>query len=477
MSKLLTLLIAVVAVVVAFVLFVSGRQRVYVEATARRTFRGRFLLAVAFFLALFGGVVDRARGAEPPPAAAVTAQQPSLAEMKAAVEQIFRHPPAGTDWGDPAIEPNVPALLVTMGILPPPQGQITCYLRFAFPVKERSEELAALQKQLLDEKVAAGVIPEEVGNKITAIPDPKPDTPGEVRTFQKKVRRVARMLYRAGEIDSGMIKTLEAAIAMPIIDLDAAKALRADVTFTMQTCVRTRLLAPQARKAPEPQVRRPGEPPPEPPAPDRGLVIRTWLFRKGILAALAKQGVINEIKNHRREMSEGMGTDLVEPAKAEVTRMEGLLADPNHTVEFEQDEDSAVEMPAEIFAALRDPEKRKELTADDQPVETRLLVYRWRARRAIRILIAEGVVDEAYAKQFSTMIGIPVFGKTLVKLPEPKIEIDIESIKPMCYMPPPEPMRRGSRLSPGEQREMRQELRAAGAVSEDTLAKLDESDA
>ena len=75
--------------------------------------------------------------------------------------------------------------------------------------------------------------------------------------------------------------------------------------------------------------------------PDPGLVIRTWLFRKGILAALAKQGVINEIKNHRREMSEGMGTDLVEPAKADVTRMEGLLADPNHTVEFEQDEDGA----------------------------------------------------------------------------------------------------------------------------------------
>ena len=231
MWKLLTIVLGVAAASVALVLFVVGRRKLYVDEGARRTLRGRFLLAVAFFLAMFGGVVERSHAADQP--AAVTAQQPSLAEMRGAVEAILRSGPPGHDWWDPAVHPNVVTLLEESGLIARAE-HVSCYDRAAVPVQARSEELAALQKQLLDEKIVAGVISEEVGNKITAIPDPKPGTPREVRAFQKKVRRVARLLYKAGELDSGTIKKLEAAIGMPIVDLDPVKAFKADITYALQ---------------------------------------------------------------------------------------------------------------------------------------------------------------------------------------------------------------------------------------------------
>ncbi len=204
MSKMLAIVIAVIAAPVALALLLMGRRRLHVDGAVRSTLRGRFLVAVAFFLALFGGVMDRATGAEKPPT--VAAKQISLATMKAAIETIFRAGPTGHDWMDPAITPNMYTVLVKAGLLKGSLG-VKCYDRASIPVKARSEEMAALQKRLLDEKITAGVISEEVGGKITAIPEPKPGTPKEVRAYQKKVRRVARLLYKAGELDSATISS------------------------------------------------------------------------------------------------------------------------------------------------------------------------------------------------------------------------------------------------------------------------------
>ncbi len=425
MSKITVLVLGVIAAVVALLLFVFGRRKLYVDAGARRTLRGRFLLAVAFFLAVFGGVVDRAKGAEKP--AAATAQQLSLAEMQKAVEAILRSGPPGNDWWDPAIQPNIVTLLEKSGLIAS-GPRVTCYDRAAVPVKERSEELAALQKRLLDEKIAAGIIPQEVGGKITAIPEPKPGTPKEVRAYQKKVRRVARLVYKAGELDSGTVKKLEAAVGMPIVKLDPARALKADVTYALQ-----------------------GRAPWRWPAD----------VRKEYLAMLAKQGVINKVKTRRGEMKVFCQRDpkQVEAARATIKKVAKLLADPKHSPTLAQDKGKTVEMPLAVYVVIHRPDVLKKASP-----EVRLLVARWRTRRAVRILIADGIVRAGDAAHFSKWLGIPVFGT-----------IKVERPPQMCYRRTGS-MPRGPRLSPAERREMRRELREADALSEQTVAKLEGTD-
>ncbi len=112
------------------------------------------------------------------------------------------------------------------------------------------------------------MIPEELGAKLTAIPDPKPDTPKEVRSYQLKVRRATRLLYKAGELDRATIKKLEAAIHMPIVALDPLKALKADVTYYTQAFTAC------------------------------GWPVEA---RKEWFAMLAMHGIINEVKTRRGE--------------------------------------------------------------------------------------------------------------------------------------------------------------------------------
>lgn len=64
MSKMLAIMLAAIAASVALALFIMGRRRLHVDEGARGTLRDRFLVTVAFFLALLGGVMDRA-GSKP----------------------------------------------------------------------------------------------------------------------------------------------------------------------------------------------------------------------------------------------------------------------------------------------------------------------------------------------------------------------------------------------------------------------------
>ena len=429
MSKILAIVIGVIAASVALSLLLMGRRRLHVDEGARGTLRGRFLVAVAFFLALFGGAVDRAKGAEKrPPAAA--AKQLSLARMKATVQKIFRNGPVGSDWMDPHLSPSLARALKKAGLLANPNAGVTCYKRAGLPVEARSEEMAALQKALLDEKIAAGVIPEEVGGKITAIPDPKPGTPKEARAYQKKVRRAARLLYKAGELDSATIKKLEAAIGIPIVKLDPEKALKADITYSLQ-----------------------------------GRVPWRWraASHKEYLAMLAKQGVINTIKTRRGEMATRGQPDpkRAMAARAKINKIAALLANPKHTPTLAQDKGKTVTVPFRQQLLLQ------ENLSDKEPADRRLFKRKWQTRRAIRILISNGILDERYAKHFSKPLGVSMFGTTKIEAPP--------RLRGTCYL---RAIRTelGPGVPPAQRREIRRSLGNAGALSDDALAKLDRAD-
>ncbi len=408
MSKLAVLVIGAAAVAAALVLFLLGRRTLHVDEGAARTLRGRFLVAVAFFLAVFAGAVERARAADAPPAA--TQQRPSLAEMKAAVEQALLRGPIGNDWMDPDIQPNIYAVLESAGLVQR-RMQPMCYDRAAVPVQERGAELAALQKQLLDEKVAEGVIPGEVAGKITAIPEPAPGTPAEVRAFQKSVRRAARLLYAAGELDSVTIRKLEAAIAMPIVALDPVQAVKADVTYALQAAAPWNWPADARRQLQE---------------------------------VLAKHGVSNKVTTRRGEMMPAKADE----AKALVEKVDKLLGDPKHTVTLKQDEGAK-------------PDVRLSTNPE-------LEAYQLKARHAVRILIAEGVLRDNLAANLSAVLGVPVFGVMgfFDHKPNP------EDIPPTCYWPIFDRPEGSSRLTPAERRELRAALNAAGVLDEHTVAKL-----
>ena len=360
MTKITAVLLGFAAAAVALVLLLLGWRRLHVDEGAARTLRGRFLVAVAFFLAVFGGAVDRAFSADRPPA--VTKQQLSLADMQNAVQAIFLRGPASNDWSDPAIRPNVRTTLTTLGLLKA-GPQVMCYDRAAVPVKARGEEIARLQKQLLNEKVKAGVIPEEVGRKITALPEWTPATPREVRLYQQKVRRITRLLYKAGELDSATIKQLETAIRIPIARLDPMKALTADVTYVLQ-------------------ARAPWQWPPQ--------------ARKEFLAMLARRGVINKIKTRRGEVRRygKVAPEQLDKARAQINKVAALIADPNHTVTLKQDGKAA-----------------------KQIAMTRLTMYAMNVRRVVRILIAERILRTYDARSLTAVLGVPVLGKVTLRVP------------------------------------------------------------
>ena len=112
---------------------------------------------------------------------------------------------------------------------------VKCYSRKANPVPQRSSELAKLQKDLLDAKVRAGVLPQEVASKVTTEPSTTSVEPvASVSAWQEKVRRVTRLLYRQGELSSHMVRALERAIDAPILKLEAARALRSDAGYYLR---------------------------------------------------------------------------------------------------------------------------------------------------------------------------------------------------------------------------------------------------
>ena len=164
-----------------------------------------------------------------------------LAAMKDNVEKLLtggkksygRGGPAGNDWMDPGIHPNVYSLLEKAGIIPL-SPMVDCYTRMAAPVKARSEELKKLQQQLLDKNVKAGVLDAEIAEKaVSAVDDKNLDfaTEKDISDYQKKVRRVMRLLYKHGELPSSFVEKIERAADVEIIAFDKSKVLRNDVRW------------------------------------------------------------------------------------------------------------------------------------------------------------------------------------------------------------------------------------------------------
>ncbi|MHC4647287.1 MAG: hypothetical protein ACYTBJ_17490 [Planctomycetota bacterium] len=161
-----------------------------------------------------------------------------LATMKARIEKLLMQGPAANDWIDPDIRPNVSAVLEKAGLIAN-RMQVECYKRGILPVKARSEQLQKLQQELLDKNVQAGVLDVEVAEKAAAAQKPQDDyaTDKDIRQFQKKVRRVVRLLYRRGELPSSFVEEIEKAADIDIISFDQSKALRNDVRYYLRSAV------------------------------------------------------------------------------------------------------------------------------------------------------------------------------------------------------------------------------------------------
>ncbi len=159
-----------------------------------------------------------------------------LATIKQRVEKLIAEGPVGNDWIDPALKPNLSAVLEQAGIIER-REMVMCYDRAAVPVEARSEELKQFQQRLLDQKVEAGVLEVEIAKRVSNTPEPQPDyaTEQDIRDYQKKVRRAVRMLYKHGELTSCFVRQLEEAADIEMIRFDSAKALRNDMGYHLRT--------------------------------------------------------------------------------------------------------------------------------------------------------------------------------------------------------------------------------------------------
>jgi len=161
-----------------------------------------------------------------------------VAAMKKRVTELLLRGPQGNDWRDPAIQPNVQAILKEAGLLENP-AMVMCYDRGAAPVKERSDELERLQQELLDKNVRAGVLDVEVAEKaaLATARESEPDyaTEADIRSYQQSVRRAGRMLYKMGELPSSYVRELEWAADTEIIGFVGRKALPSDVRYHLRS--------------------------------------------------------------------------------------------------------------------------------------------------------------------------------------------------------------------------------------------------
>ncbi|MHC4744998.1 MAG: hypothetical protein ACYS8Z_24035, partial [Planctomycetota bacterium] len=167
-------------------------------------------------------------------ASSTTSPAERLAAMKERVEKLLNEGPYGNDWWDPDIRPNVTAVLEKAGLVKQ-RKFVTCYDRGAAPVQARSDELKELQKQLLDNNVKAGILDVETARKAAQAVDTEPPidyaTEKDVRDYQKKLRRIVRLLYKKGELPASFVGKLAEAADIEIIAFDSAKALRDDARW------------------------------------------------------------------------------------------------------------------------------------------------------------------------------------------------------------------------------------------------------
>lgn len=278
-----------------------------------------------------------------------------LATMKERVEKLLKNGPDGNDWIDPAIRSNVSAILEKTGLIERRQ-MVTCYKRSAVPVPERSNELNKLQQQLLDKNVKAGVLDVEVAEKAAkaAANELKVDfaTEKDIRDYQKKVRRVVRMLYKHGELPSSFVNELEKAIDIDIIVFNQAKALRNDMRYYLS-------------------------------------FIFWQPIGNEVLNILQKRKLIPPPRNYRHVMKYfGSKTQLSEQQKKQLADFKALI-----------DGDADLNLPGDEKFRIH-----KWLFLQND------IEYRLRMRRVCRVLVKTGLAGNNQITKLEELIEIPIVG-------------------------------------------------------------------
>jgi len=277
-----------------------------------------------------------------------------LAAMKERVEKLLNEGPAGNDWYDPDIRPNVLAVLEKAGLI---KGKrfVRCYDRAAAPVQARSDELKELQKQLLGDSVKAGILDVETARKAGQAVDAEPPidyaTEKDIRNYQEKLRRVVRLLYKRGELPASFVGKLAEAVDIEIIAFDPAKALRDDARWHFASLF--------------------------------------WQpIGRDVIRILEKRGLIPAACNHRRVMNYfGPAQELSEYQKKQLADFTALL---------------------DTDAITLDGDEKVKITKRQLPADN--FEYRIQMRNACRALIKTDLVRGQQLESLEKFIAIPLIG-------------------------------------------------------------------
>ena len=286
-----------------------------------------------------------------------------LMNMHVQINALFRRGPAGNDWHDPALRPGMAYILAEANLLRVEHSlSPTRYDRGAVPVRERSEELVALQKRLLDQHSQTGTLDDQTIKRIRdtqwreqaeLVTNREKLTDKDVKAYQEKVTGLVRQLYEAGELPPSFVDDVEQILDCDIVSLKPADALQAEAGFYL----RGKLFA----------------------KPDR--LVLTWLEQRGL---------IPPAKNHRGEMT-GPDVDGRSTSEAQ-SRMNAVK--------------SALDKDEEVLLPGDDAVRIARITLPQQELD-----YRLRMRRAVRILLRHGLLDRNYDLQpLQECLGIPIIG-------------------------------------------------------------------
>lgn len=287
-----------------------------------------------------------------------------LMNMKQRVRDVFKTALKANDWQDPQIQPNLAEILTRADLLSARDvaPDHTCYSRTLRPVEERSEELAELQKRLLDKHLLLGTLD---GNRYTRLVETQRRedaelqarlasvTEKDVQTFQEKAREAVRALYQKGELPPSLVEEVEHALDVDVLDLKPGDALRAELGF----CLWGRVHDPRHRQ------------------------VLTWL---------EEQKLIPPADNRRGEMTGAIDADSYKLEQQAM--MKALKEALNRDEEASLAGDEAVRITRNTL-----PEQE--------------LDYRLRMRRVVRLLLKNGLLNERYdVKPIEECLGIPIIG-------------------------------------------------------------------
>lgn len=172
-------------------------------------------------------------------------------------------------------------------------------------------------------------------------------------SYQEKVRGLVHKLYETGELPPSFVDEVEQILDCDILSLKPGDALRAEAGFHL----RGRLIAKPTRQ------------------------VLTWLEQRDL---------IPPAKNHRGEMT-GPDVDGSRATEAQ-SRMNAVK--------------SALERDEEVVLPGDDAIRIARNTLPRQELD-----YRLRMRRAVRILVKNGLLDRKYELQpLQECLGVPIIG-------------------------------------------------------------------